>query len=176
MSKIVTISELNPVVAISGPITICQKETATLIASGANTYSWNTGAGSNSIIVMPQFQFTYNVVGTTTNNCAASKTFTVNVNLCTNLNEIDLKNNFQIFPNPSSDILQIRFETGNSSLNQNLILKIVDVFGRELENQKIQQNETLQLSTIQYSEGIYFISFYNQTKLIETKKLIISRQ
>ena len=58
---------------------ICPNQTATLSASGATTYSWNTGPTTNTLAVSPAITTTYVVTGTT-NSCSSSKTVTVTVN------------------------------------------------------------------------------------------------
>lgn len=52
----------NPTVSVNSS-TICSGSTATLIATGASTYSWNTGALTNSILVTPISNTNYTVTG-----------------------------------------------------------------------------------------------------------------
>ena len=62
-------------VSIAGPTIICNGQSATLTASGATSYSWDSGATSNSIIVTPSTTTNYSVLGafaTCTSNAAAS--------------------------------------------------------------------------------------------------------
>ncbi len=59
--------------------TICSGQSATLIASGASSYTWNTGATTNSIIIMPTTNTSYTVSGGS-GNCIDSKTTQVIVN------------------------------------------------------------------------------------------------
>jgi hypothetical protein len=58
----VTVNAL-PVVAVNSP-TICAGQTATLTASGATTYSWNTGSTANPLSVSPASTTNYTVTGT----------------------------------------------------------------------------------------------------------------
>ena len=60
--------------------TICAGQTASLIASGALFYAWNTGAISNSITVSPLTTTTYTVVGTNAIGCTKTNVVTVVVN------------------------------------------------------------------------------------------------
>lgn len=60
--------------------TICQGQSASLIASGGATYQWNTGATSSSINVSPTSTTTYTVTVTSGNGCTASDNVVVNVN------------------------------------------------------------------------------------------------
>ena len=60
--------------------TICSGNSVTLTASGAPTYSWTTGATSNSIVVSPNTPTTYVVTGYSL-NCSAQKLANVHVNI-----------------------------------------------------------------------------------------------
>lgn len=59
--------------------TICSGNQATLAASGASTYSWNSGPTSSSIVVAPTTNTTYIVTGTSL-GCSNTKTANVTVN------------------------------------------------------------------------------------------------
>lgn len=69
----------NPTVSVSGTSLLCQGETATLTASGAATYLWNTGETGSSILVMPEQTTTYNVTGYDANGCSTTVSKVVNV-------------------------------------------------------------------------------------------------
>ncbi|MFN5181622.1 MAG: PKD domain-containing protein [Bacteroidota bacterium] len=75
----VTVFPLPPL-TVNSP-TICDGQTVTLNASGADQYSWNTGSNSASIVVTPTVTTNYTVTGTeTTHGCTVSVTSTVTVN------------------------------------------------------------------------------------------------
>ncbi len=59
---------------------ICANATATLVANGATTYSWNTGATTQGIAVTPSVTTIYTVTGVGTNSCSSSVAFTQTVN------------------------------------------------------------------------------------------------
>lgn len=67
----------TPTVAISNQ-TICASQTATLTASGASTYSWNTGATTSTIVVSPTVTTVYTATGTTS-GCSSTKAATLTV-------------------------------------------------------------------------------------------------
>ena len=69
----------NPVVSIDGLSLVCQGLAATLTASGAETYLWNTGEAGAAIMVMPEQTTTYNVIGYDGNGCSATVSKVVNV-------------------------------------------------------------------------------------------------
>ncbi|MCX8081425.1 MAG: T9SS type A sorting domain-containing protein [Bacteroidia bacterium] len=64
---------------------ICSGQSATLTATGASTYSWSTGATSNSIVVSPSVSTTYTVTGTTA-GCSNSQISQVTVNTTPTVN------------------------------------------------------------------------------------------
>jgi PKD repeat protein len=61
--------------------TICSGKTATLTASGATTYSWNTGATAISITVTPASSTNYTITGT---SLGCSKTNTTSITVTPN--------------------------------------------------------------------------------------------
>ncbi|MCW3078500.1 MAG: hypothetical protein JWO32_3109 [Bacteroidetes bacterium] len=68
----------TPTVSLSSS-TICSGQTTTLTASGAASYTWNTGANTASIPVTPGASTSYTVTGAN-GNCTNIKTATVTVN------------------------------------------------------------------------------------------------
>lgn len=69
----------NPVINVSGSSGICTGQSAVLVASGAQTYSWNTGATTNSITDSPSISTTYTVTGTDALGCSTTTTQLVSV-------------------------------------------------------------------------------------------------
>jgi len=57
-----------PIVSVISA-TICSGATGTVVASGANTYTWNTGATTNSIVDNPSITTDYTVSGTSAEGC-----------------------------------------------------------------------------------------------------------
>lgn len=73
----VTVNAPAPITVNSA--TICGGQTATLIASGATTYTWNTGSNSTTINPSPLATTVYTVNGSI-GTCSASATASVTVN------------------------------------------------------------------------------------------------
>lgn len=76
----VTVTQ-TPVVSITPTnTTICEGETTTLVANGAQTYTWNVGSAGNTLTVAPTITTTYSVIGQN-GACASSSTAQIiNVN------------------------------------------------------------------------------------------------
>ena len=69
----------NPTISINGSSLICQGSVASLTASGADTYLWNTGESTAAIMVMPEQTTTYNVIGYDEHGCSSTVSKVVNV-------------------------------------------------------------------------------------------------
>jgi hypothetical protein len=69
----------NPTVGISSSTAVCSGQTIVLGGTGANSYSWNTGATSTSISVSPSINTTYSVVGNTIAGCTGNAVKTISV-------------------------------------------------------------------------------------------------
>lgn len=69
------------------------------------------------------------------------------------INNIELKNNIILFPNPSNELLQI------SGLKQNENFKIYNILGAEIKNGIISNNEIIDIKN--FTNGLYFLKFDN---------------
>ncbi len=75
---IITVNPL-PVIDAGLPQTVCNGSSATLTATGAINYLWNTGETTDSITVSPVSATTYTVNGSDVNGCTGSASVIVNV-------------------------------------------------------------------------------------------------
>jgi hypothetical protein len=74
----VTVNPL-PILSITGSTAICEGQSSTLTATGANTYTWATSTGS-TIVVTPTANSNYSVVGTDQNGCISNTLIGITVN------------------------------------------------------------------------------------------------
>jgi PKD repeat protein len=70
-------SSLSVLITPSQP-TVCASGAATLTASGATSYTWNTGSNAISIVVNPALTTTYSVIGSN-GTCSGNNTSTMTV-------------------------------------------------------------------------------------------------
>ena len=70
----VTVNAL-PIISITSA-TICSSQSATVVASGALTYTWNNGTNTNSVVVSSN---SVSVVGTDNNGCVSSATAAITI-------------------------------------------------------------------------------------------------
>lgn len=77
MTQTVTV-DAGPSLSVTGALAICKGSTANLSASGATSYTWNTGATTATISETPTVTTTYTVSGDN-GSCAASLITTVTI-------------------------------------------------------------------------------------------------
>ncbi|HKC69506.1 MAG TPA: hypothetical protein VKG26_14820, partial [Bacteroidia bacterium] len=79
-SVAVTVNALPTITITPASATVCAGNTISLTASGATTYTWNTGVNTTSITPSPTVTTTYTVSGTNGSGCIGTKTVTITVN------------------------------------------------------------------------------------------------
>ena len=166
----VTVNALPSITITATPSLICAGETAKLTASGASTYTWNTGATSTSISVSPTVTSTYSVTGrNSASGCTNAATITQSVSACTSLPETE-ESLFRVYPNPAHGSFSIQSLQGSGDVH----LELTDASGRTVYSSSFekQQGEALQVSLADYAKGLYFLKIsYEGKQLI--KKLIL---
>lgn len=152
----------NPEVVIEGDAEISvMGETATLTASGADSYLWSTGETTATITVEPEETTSYSVIGTK-DGCEGSAEFTVVVTVGLEENE---NNNANIYPNPTSGNMQIESKG----------MREISVFmpnGQCLEN-IIVNEDVYALDMSRYKSGVYYLRITNSdsVRVYKTIKL-----
>jgi hypothetical protein len=86
---------------------ICAGEQATLVASGASSYTWSTGSNSSSITVNPGTTTSYTVTGYGNGMAGVVMVVTQSVAACTGISSMEGDPLMSVFPNPSRGLLQI---------------------------------------------------------------------
>ena len=130
-----------------------------MTASGAATYSWNTGATTTVIVVSPSVTTNYTVNGLGTNGCTNIATITQLVSGCVGIQT----NNSQqlaisIYPNPSNGEFTVELANGLSKA-----INVTDITGRiVLTTTSVLDNVTINISTL--VNGIYFIKVISNNK------------
>jgi hypothetical protein len=169
LAQVFTISvNAGPVVTVqSSNSTICIGESVTLTATGATSYSWNTGAGSSSIIVTPTITTTYTVTGTTS-GCSSSTTFVQNVNTCTGIDAAIVSELYSVYPNPSNGLFNVEVK---SNLTDSKVI-IYNELGQVVHNAPIEMGiNAIKLSN--FATGMYQLTITNGSIVKYRTKLII---
>ena len=157
-----------PSVSVSGTPSICVGQSATLTANGANTYSWNTGASTSSVVVNPTVTTSYTVTGTSSvTGCSGTTTVSLLVSPCTGISSVQsaLKG-LKVYPNPAENTLSIELNNSNEKS-----IVISDISGRAVLSAKTT-NDKINLNITSLSNGVYFVKVQsnNATEVIKVIK------
>ncbi|MCC6372185.1 MAG: T9SS type A sorting domain-containing protein [Bacteroidia bacterium] len=143
----------NPTITtVSSRTVICKNESATISASGANTYSWSTSASGPSVTVTSSLVTNLNIVvtGSNTQGCTSSATVTIKVNGCNGLADNETKSDILVYPNPNNGAFVIQSNTA-------MELMIVNELGQTVSNLSLNENNQFSISVPALASGIYFL-------------------
>lgn len=164
----VTVNPTPIVTAISSSSLLCIGNTATLTATGATNYLWNTNSVSSSINVSPILTTTYNVTGTNIFGCSSSYSLIQNVISCVGVNEItEPFYNIQIYPNPISDQIKIDIKADY----ENLKIELYNSLGQLILLNPLGKGSNI-INVANLTYGVYYAKIKNLSKIIYTQKLI----
>lgn len=138
---------------------ICIGESVSITASGALTYSWNTGATGSLVIISPSISSTFSVIGNDTLGCSNTKTILINVSQCLSEKELSKNKDLRVFPNPINDFLF--FE---SQKNSPFTLIITNFLGETIIQKENFTPIAIGAESLDVSElpsGIYFLQINN---------------
>lgn len=142
----------NPTVSISTSNTLlCLGSSCSLLAGGASSYSWNTGAITNSIIITPTMTTNYTVTGTDVNACSSSAVFTQSVTICTTIKAENEQEPIRILPNPFREKITI------SGLQKGQTLTIYNSLGQLIKKVQSEENKII-LLTNEFANGLYILN------------------
>jgi hypothetical protein len=164
-----TVYALPVVTAVSNTTLLCAGQSAQLGASGANTYTWSTGANSASVSVSPTVTTSYSVTGrSNASGCSNVASVTQSVSACTSLFEYK-ESTFVLYPNPNNGTFTLSFENGYEQLQ----VEIMDIAGRSIYSAHYEtQEQAIRLSLPEQAKGIYFLTLNRDGKQQRTKLMI----
>ncbi len=156
-----------PSVSIAGAGTICAGNATVLTASGADTYSWNTGATTASIAASPTANTTYTAMGTNSlTGCSNTISASIVVSPCTGISTVSsIIEGLSIYPNPSSGAFTIELNGGVIQT-----IEVRDVTGKiVLAIASAKEKENINISHL--SNGIYFLKVQGNN-IFEVVKIV----
>jgi hypothetical protein len=161
--KALTVNANPTITAVSSASLICVGQSATIIPSGATTYTYSSG----SAVINPSVTTSYTVSGTAANTCTSSIMFTQNVSQCTGLNEF-VENNaaLQLAPNPTNGVLTIK--TKNTDIT---LVVIVNSIG-QLVVEKVISNQQTSVDLSGLPNGVYFVKALQGNKVNSVQKIV----
>ena len=167
---IVTVNNL-PVVYLGEDTTICDNESITLDGGTFASYSWSTGATSQTIVIDGSAgagTFAYTLTATDGNGCINTDEISVTIDICGGIEEAGEDLSLLIYPNPSNGEVTVSVSKVS---NEQLFIEVTDIQGRLVHAERMEgQQARLDLSS--ESKGWYLIKVYSATS-ISFSKLII---
>ncbi len=154
-----------PTVSASSSISgsICAGQSVSLTASGATTYSWNTGATTAVIAVSPSVTTTYTINGSS-NGCSNVATITQNVNSCVGIQANATKQlAISVYPNPSNGNFTVELANGLTK-----VINVTDITGRIVLTAS-STSDKVNVNISNLSNGIYYIKVTSDNKTEVTK-------
>lgn len=105
----VTVNALPVIGATSSHSMICAGSSSTLTATGASSYTWNTGGTTAGITVSPTVTTSYTVTGMNASACTAMAMVTQSVSLCTGIERLSGSSsvNVNAYPNPNQGVFSL---------------------------------------------------------------------
>jgi len=157
-----------PEVGLELPEFWCQKNVVEPLSGGVPEGGVYSGAGvSDNTFDLSQNEGEYEIKYSYTDQhgCQASSADTVNISLCTTLNEA-VGNKIQINPNPVNVNGSIRVTGWSASFQA----RILGMDGRQVHSKEYKAGQAIELNGLQ--QGVYLISVIG-SGLIETRKILI---
>jgi hypothetical protein len=164
----VTPSPAPVVNAVSSTSMLCAGQSATLTASGANTYSWSSGSTSSTAVISPTTTTIYSVTGTNTLGCPGTYTLVQNVSPCTGIESVtSLHEKISVSPNPGTGKYSFYY-TGNK---KDALIRVLDMTGKLILEQKVESDiTTIDISS--FEKGIYFAIISSNGQTATATKII----
>ena len=136
--------------------------------AGNQSYSWSTGATSQTLnVTIPG---TYSVTVTGTNGCSSSKTVYVSTGVFIrdfNREELDVT----VYPNPATEKLFIEIGSG---INEELLVELYSQEGNVIRQSSIKPYESFNshIEVRDLPSGVYFLRIFNNSR-IHVSKIIV---
>jgi len=144
----------------------------TASAIGGTTFAWSFGDGNNSSQQNPVHTYTQNGSYTATlviTNGCNSVSINVPVGISTGISNLELAEQIQVYPNPSSGISHVvvpSFITGNSQLN------VYNQEGRVVYQSTVNEIDS-EINLKTHAKGLYLLVIKTQSGMVVSKKIII---
>lgn len=140
--------------------TVCLGELATFTVSGATNYTWlPTNVSTPVFTVLASSSSNYSVIGIDLNSCSSSKTFSLMVDECTDIKEVErLQGGIKIIPNPNSGKFVIEFKEDGlkKMLISNHLGQLIDII--------ISENQKQEIDISTFAKGIYYLKITSDSE------------
>jgi PKD repeat protein len=167
MQKVIILTTLGPTVDVQGITPICKGDKRTYTVTGGSSYNWSNGSTSPTVALNPT-QTTVYTASASLNGCTLSKSFTLTVNPCNGIENLNTDNRLLIYPNPVNEVLDI--ETSDLKIISGK-LQVINAIGQVVKECEISDGKT-KINVNDLSEGIYILSLRSRDENF-TKRFVI---
>ena len=156
----------NPTVTTSANRTsICAKESVSLTASGASTYSWSNGVSTGSQTLSLTSNTVLSVVGTSSDGCVGTSSISITVKACTGVDEQNATT-VQLVPNPTHGAVNYAL----SGDYRNCQMQVYDAQGKLVQTiQPVANEDVIHLEAM--PSGLYYLQLRDGSS-VKTVKLV----
>ena len=101
---------------------------------------------------------------------------TLHLTITVGIDDYDLANAMKLYPNPTSDLVNVQLTMNNEQL-ESIDIQVFDVCGRMLNvtnpsDARGASPQTMKIDLSGYSAGIYFVKLVNDGKVIAVQKVV----
>jgi hypothetical protein len=164
----VKLYSLTVVTAAASSASACAKETLTLSATGAQTYTWLPFNVTGALYtITPQATIQYTVQATDANNCTGTDSVRVYVSKCTGIENFSERlSGITVYPNPSNGSFTIGMPFEGTK-----IVRVYSVTGALIESSETtEQVQTMDLNM--KAKGLYYIQIDSNGSSARHKMII----
>ncbi|MFN5675106.1 MAG: T9SS type A sorting domain-containing protein, partial [Bacteroidota bacterium] len=144
---------------------ICSGQSATLTASGASSYTWNTGSNNSTVSVNPSATTVYTLTASNQPGCTGTNTIQLVVSACAGILNGLSDQDVSVFPNPASSMVVL-------SIAKTAVydLELVNVLGQTVLAQSIQGTAQFDISALK--SGVYTLQLKQHNESVYRTQLI----
>ncbi len=169
----------NPVVELHPDTAICHNASISLDAGNPGaSYLWSTDETTQTINIMAEdYEYgvhTFSVAVSNEYNCMSTDEVEIEILDCTSIDEWASRLNLSIYPNPSTGVFNISFD---SAPGTEVGLRIVSIKGAVVYEEtdiRVAGSYNKQLDLNHIAEGVYGVFVSYQDKVV-TRKIVITK-
>ena len=171
---VATVISSPTVVVVSSNSVLCAGQTATLTATGANTYSWMSGPTTDTFAITPSVNTLYFVTGTALNGCTHQGNINQMVTICTGVENSNIKSvTSKAYPVPSND--NVNIELSNVNDNSKISINIYSIEGKNVLSYETELNgNKTNVNVSNLNNGMYVLEVVSDI-FKSTSRIVVNK-